>query len=73
MVKDPSESHNLRADPADDYSEKLWKQLTAMLKERAATGPPLTSAFPLGEKNATAATETCDIANRTGFLFPVDF
>ena len=44
-----------------------------MLEERGATGPPLTSAFPLGEQNSTAEKKRCDIANRTGVLLPVDY
>lgn len=70
MTADISESNNLRNDPA--YAV-LWEKLVEMLQDRASTGPPLTSAFPLGELNATATKATCDVANRTGYLFPVDF
>eukprot|EP01050_Picozoa_sp_SAG11_P022198 SAG11_NODE_4134_length_2046_cov_1.347714_2_plen_133_part_00 len=70
---DPHELHNLRADPANNYSEALFQKLSTMLKERAETGPPLTSAFPLGERNATAKNETCNIGKETGYLLPSDY
>ena len=50
LATDLNESHNLRNDP--DHAD-LFDKLTAMLAERGATGPPLTSAFPLGEMNRT--------------------
>ena len=42
-------------------------------RQGGATGPPLTSAFPLGEINKTAVNVTCETGKRTGFLFPVDY
>eukprot|EP00041_Stephanoeca_diplocostata_P016573 m.326588 g.326588 ORF g.326588 m.326588 type:complete len:648 (+) comp20409_c0_seq2:213-2156(+) len=70
VVTDLNETHNLRNDPA--YLE-LFDKLVAMLQERADTGPPLASAFPLGEKNKTADEVTCATGERTGVLFPVDY
>jgi hypothetical protein len=70
ITADLNESKNLRNDPS--YLA-LWEKLTGMLEDRASTGPPLTSAFPLGEKNKTTETESCNIANRTGYLFPSDY
>jgi hypothetical protein len=70
VVKDLSESVNLRNDPAH---ADLWNKLVQMLADRAATGPPLASAYPLGEINHTASAQICDIANRTGVLLPQDY
>jgi len=70
LATDLDESTNLRNEP--QYAQ-LWDRLVAKLTERGATGPPLTSAFPLGEKNNTANGLRCEIAKRTGFLFPLDY
>jgi hypothetical protein len=67
---DPAEQRNLRNDPAH---AAVWAELEARLAARGATGPPLTSAYPLGEKNSTASKLICDIANKTGVRFPVDY
>ena len=70
---DRTELHNLRADPANNYSEALYQHLVGLLQARADTGPPLASAFPLGERNSTANNETCKIGRETGFLLPTDY
>lgn len=70
LAKDVSESTNLRNDPAH---ADIWEQLVKKLEDRAATGPPLASAYPLGEKNHTATVQVCDIAKRMGVLLPADY
>ena len=70
VVEDLNESNNLRSDRA--YAN-LWKKLVGMLAERGKSGPPLTSAFPLGEVNSTASNKRCAIGNATGYLFPTDY
>eukprot|EP00729_Bicosta_minor_P005101 gene5101-8271_t len=70
VVEDLNESNNLRSDRA--YAN-LWKKLVGMLAERGKSGPPLTSAFPLGEVNSTASNKRCAIGNTTGYLFPTDY
>ena len=68
-----SELKNLRADPANSYSEALFQRLVGLLQARADTGPPLASAYPLGEMNHTASNETCNIGKETGYLLPADY
>jgi hypothetical protein len=70
---DPTELKNLRADPANNYSEALFQRLVGLLQARADTGPPLASAYPLGEMNHTASNETCNIGKETGYLLPADY
>ena len=70
---DPTELKNLRADPANNYSEALFQRLVGLLQARGDTGPPLTSAYPLGEMNRTASSETCSIGKKTGYLLPTDY
>ena len=67
---DRSESVNLRNDPAH---AALFETLAARLAARGATGPPLASAFPLGEKNSTVAARSCARGEATGYLLPDDF
>ena len=70
LARDPSESNNLRSDPAHI---QLFATLARRLLERGATGPPLTSAFPLGEKNATVDARSCARGEATGYLLPDDY
>ena len=69
---------NLRLDPTESKNiastqPVLFADLVQRLKDRGATAPPLSSAYPLGEKNKTTTQRSCDRGLATGYLFPDDY
>ena len=70
VVSDPTETHDLAADPA--FADTL-KQLLDRLDAAGQEGPPLSLAYPYTKSQETAMSATiCANAQKTGFWEPVD-
>ena len=72
LTADPDERKNLAQD--SKYANIL-EELLARLEKAAATGPPLSVAFPadIGMTNKTATAMQCAQENATGYLEPLDW
>jgi len=71
LEDDPSERRNLAGDPS--HAPKV-AELRTILAARAATGPPVASAYAdVGAKNASVDEAICQQERDTGYLEPVDW